>query len=119
MSNTHGKKQSAAAKAGAFSLTFVMLFAITYGFLAVVDVLPEPADRVISDTKAPSHTVTVITSLAENPVRISAMDISLDATIANPTSTNVEALDTLLLKGAVRNPTSAKLGLDGLVLLFG
>ena len=37
----------------------------------------------------------------------------------NPSSTKVAALDEALLKGAVRYPTSAKLGQTGTVLLFG
>ena len=37
----------------------------------------------------------------------------------NPTITTVAVLDKELLKGAVRYPTSAKLGEDGNVVLFG
>ena len=55
---------------------------------------------------------------AEAPVRVAAGDIRLDAAVANPTSTNVEVLDQALLKGAVRYPTSAELGVNGTVLIF-
>ena len=37
----------------------------------------------------------------------------------NPETTDVPTLDSLLLKGAVRYPTSAKLGENGNVVLFG
>ncbi|OYV27545.1 MAG: hypothetical protein B7W98_01560, partial [Parcubacteria group bacterium 20-58-5] len=41
------------------------------------------------------------------------------ATIANPTTTDANVLDEYLLKGAVRYPTSARLGETGNVVLFG
>ena len=101
-------------RTGVFSVTFVLLFALTYGFLAVVDALPDPSNK-------PSHSNVVATASAspEAPVRVVAADINLDATVANPTSTNVDTLDSLLLSGAVRYPTSAMLGVNGTVLLFG
>jgi LPXTG-site transpeptidase (sortase) family protein len=56
---------------------------------------------------------------AEEPVKISIPTISLSASVANPTTTDVGVLDGFLLKGAVRYPTSAKLGEIGNVVLFG
>lgn len=56
---------------------------------------------------------------AEEPMKIVIPKISLTATIANPTTARIELLDTYLLKGAVRYPTSAKLGEIGNVVLFG
>ena len=53
------------------------------------------------------------------PTSISIPAIKLSATIANPETTDIEALDKLLLNGAVRYPTSAKLGEAGNVVLFG
>ncbi|MBU6490646.1 sortase [Patescibacteria group bacterium] len=55
----------------------------------------------------------------ELPTKISIPAIQLSAAIANPDTTNVEALDALLLSGAVRYPTSARLGETGNVVLFG
>jgi LPXTG-site transpeptidase (sortase) family protein len=55
----------------------------------------------------------------ENPVKIEIPKTKLVAPIANPTTTNVNALDTLLLKGAVRYPSSGLLGQNGNVIIFG
>jgi LPXTG-site transpeptidase (sortase) family protein len=100
---------------GAFLITFVLLFAATYGFLAVVDALPETS----SGTKDTSHIATQVASAPEAPVRIKALDIGLDANVTNPKTTDLDALDAALEDGAVRYPTSALLGQEGTVLLFG
>lgn len=55
----------------------------------------------------------------EDPVRIEIPAIQLAASISNPTTTNAEVLDQKLLSGAVRYPTSAKLGETGNVVVFG
>ncbi len=57
--------------------------------------------------------------VVEEPVRIEIPAIQLTASISNPTTTNVDVLDQKLLSGAVRYPTSAKLGETGNVVLFG
>ena len=100
---------------GAFAVTFVLLFVLMYGFLAAVDSLPDPSNK----KPVPSAEMTVTPTAPEAPTRIIADSISLDVTVANPLSTNVDTLDADLLKGAVRYPTSAKLGVDGTVLIFG
>ena len=56
---------------------------------------------------------------SEIPLRIVAKSIGLDKTIANPSSTDVEVLDAALQGGTVRYPTSARLGEEGTVLIFG
>lgn len=58
-------------------------------------------------------------AVSELPTRIEISAINLSATITNPMTTNVEVLDENLLKGAVRYPSSAKLGEMGNVVLFG
>ena len=62
----------------------------------------------ISDVQAPGL-----------PVRIVAKSIGLDKTVANPDATDVETLDKALQGGTVRYPTSARLGEEGTVLIFG
>ncbi|MEK7125993.1 MAG: sortase, partial [Patescibacteria group bacterium] len=52
-------------------------------------------------------------------IKIEISKIGLSAVIVNPTTTDIAALDKELLKGAVRYPTSAKLGEIGNVVLFG
>ena len=55
----------------------------------------------------------------ELPVKITIPKIGLSATVVNPESTSIAVLDSWLLKGAVRYPTSSKLGETGNVVLFG
>lgn len=55
----------------------------------------------------------------EAPVKVVIKKIGLNVSISNPDSTDVEVLDQNLLHGAVRYPSSALLGVDGTMLLFG
>lgn len=108
-----------------FSVAFVIFFFAMLGFLGFADALPEPSKiAAASDTqdvpKTAQKTATKVkTTVAENPVRITIAKLGMDVTIANPVSTKVAVLDEALLGGAVRYPTSAKLGAEGTVLLFG
>lgn len=103
-----------------FLVAFVIFAALTISFLSFMDVLPEPISQ--SSAQA-SHTpvaqAQVKNTKAENPVRITIEKLGMDVTIKNPESTKVSVLDEALLSGAVRYPTSARLGQDGTVLLFG
>jgi LPXTG-site transpeptidase (sortase) family protein len=112
------------ARKWSFLVLSVFVFLLSVYLLAALDLLPDPA--------APAPTVSLSSSplvaagaeapaipASEAPVKIEIPSISLSATIANPTTTDIEALDQLLLKGAVRYPTSAKLNEDGNVVLFG
>ena len=56
---------------------------------------------------------------AEDPVKIVIPTIGLSATVANPVTTDIKILDQNLLTGAVRYPTSARLGETGNVVIFG
>lgn len=103
----------------------ILVFAITVYALWRLDLLPNPpkaAPQVaVSTSPLVAATGTPAASLAgpELPVKIDIPAISLSAKVADPDTTNVEALDKLLLSGAVHYPTSAKLGEDGNVVLFG
>ena len=101
-----------------FGLTFVALFALTYAFMAAVDALPEP---ITQNTNMGTSDVprTSDVQVAELPVRVAAKSIGLDNTVLNPESTGVAELYAALLKGTVRYPTSALLGVDGTTLIFG
>lgn len=104
----------------------IVVFVASIVMLAKCDLLPNPARAAAepvtptvalsSNIKAASSTPT---SVVENPVKIEIEKIGLAVTIANPTTTDIEALDEYLLKGAARYPTSAKLGEVGNVVLFG
>ena len=105
------------SRLGAFLVTFVLLMLLTVVFLGAVDVLPEHSG---SNNATSEHSHSVSTkNTPDMPVRIVAKNIGLDATVVNPTSINTDILDTALTHGAVRYPTSALLGVNGTVLLFG
>lgn len=70
------------------------------------------ADAVAVATTTPAAVI-------EDPLRIAIPAIELSAAISNPTTTDTAVLDGKLLSGAVRYPTSAKLGETGNVVLFG
>jgi len=117
------------AKSGAFALVFLLLFGLTFGFLALVGATPEAPgtagvdlDIDTSPSPTPIYTPTgspTPPSAGQKPTRIVIKKIGVDASVLNPSSTNVDILDRELLKGAVRYPTSGLLGQNGTVLLFG
>lgn len=53
------------------------------------------------------------------PVRIEIPKVGIEATVSNPETTDLNGLDEALLSGTVRYPTSAKLGEEGNVVIFG
>lgn len=99
---------------------FALVFFTNVVSLAKLDLLPNP---VLSAAAERAPTVTLATSTSpttspEDPTKIEIPTIGLSATIANPTTTSLEALDAYLLKGAARYPTSARLNEAGNVVLF-
>lgn len=111
----------AGRRAYARKLSFLGVFAVIFlgsvTILGKLELLPEtPLTPVVPAT---AQSVAVLPVVVELPTKIEIPAISLTATIANPTATNIEILDKELLKGAVRYPTSAKLGETGNVVLFG
>jgi len=102
---------------------FLVVFAGSVVTLAHFDLLPNPPSAPAA-VAAQAVAVSIAQTLApitqpEDPMSIQIPAIHLSATITNPTTTSISALDALLLKGAVRYPTSARLGEDGNVVLFG
>lgn len=116
MQRNRGVIGNIAQRPGAFLLTFVVFFGLMVVFMAAVDALPEPLP-----TAAPAQTEeeAVAPAAAEAPVRIVAATIGMDVSIENPGTTDIGVLDDALLRGAVRWPTSAMLGVEGTVFLFG
>jgi len=104
----------------AFSVAFLAFFFIAYATLATVGATPNPLPATTSDTTvATDNTVAATQDNPEAPVRVVAKDIGLDITVVNPESTDISVLDDALTEGAVHYPTSAPLGINGTVLLFG
>jgi LPXTG-site transpeptidase (sortase) family protein len=101
-----------------FALTFVVLFCLTYAFLAAVDSLPEPRDEGVAHK--PTDTPVVVQPTApELPVRVVAQDIGLDWKVLNPQSTDTDALNAAVDEAPMRWPTSGRLGENGTIALFG
>jgi len=75
----------------------------------------ESPKSVVPAVSASSKSVTT----AGSPIKILIPSINLSVTVQNPTSLDAEVLDRGLLKGAVRYPTSAKLGEKGNMVIFG
>lgn len=114
----------------AFLALFLLVLAGSIAMLARLDLLPDYPP--VSADQALSPVVTLATSAPrqadissapvtqpESPEKIEIPTLGLSATIANPTVTDVPTLDAWLLKGAVRYPTSAKLGEGGNIVIFG
>lgn len=115
------------AKKWSFLGVFVIVFFGSLLTLAQLDLLPQPspaptAPQVVfsaSPLVAGGADASSATAQSELPTSITIPAIQLAVNIANPETTDISALDALLLKGAVRYPTSAKLGETGNVVLFG
>ncbi|MHB8660366.1 MAG: sortase [Minisyncoccota bacterium] len=115
------------ARKWSFLGVFAVVFLGSVVALARLDLLPDvpptPVDPTV--TLAASSPAAADTNGSaskiepEFPTSIAIPAIKLSVKISNPDTTNVDALDQLLLKGAVRYPTSAKLGEMGNVVLFG
>ena len=111
-----------------FAFTFVAIFVLMYAFFGALDLLPDPltpqaiggqnglVEATPDATRGPFGSQS---AEGELPVRVVANKVGLDVSVSNTDSTDVDTLDSLLLKGAVRYPTSATLGVEGTVLIFG
>ncbi|MCX6790093.1 MAG: sortase [Candidatus Kaiserbacteria bacterium] len=105
-------------------LSFCVFF-LNVLMLGKLDLLPQAipvkasSPEVLVAAKKVVATSTPVVLLSELPVKIEIPAIKLSTSIANPVSTVIATLDQELLKGAVRYPTSAKLGETGNIVLFG
>ncbi len=100
-----------------FTVVFFAFFILTLLFLAAVGATP---DAPTPSTEPQTTNVAVTNSgTPEAPVRIVASTIGLDIVVQDPTTTDITTLDADLLQGAVHYPTSADLGVNGTVLIFG
>ncbi len=112
------------ARKWTFLGVFAFVFAASVVVLGACDLLPGAAPTKIAPAMLSSDVIIAVSApvqvaVIESPMKIEIPSINLSATIANPTTTDIEALDAELLRGAVRYPTSAKLGETGNVVLFG
>jgi LPXTG-site transpeptidase (sortase) family protein len=105
-----------------FLSVFLLLFFFSYVTLQAAGLVPRslivwrsPAS-VVTPTETPNELIEVE---GEFPLRIEVPAVGVAATVSNPNTTNIDALDRALLAGAVRYPGTAKLGEEGNVLIFG
>lgn len=78
--------------------------------------LPELGDT--DTTAVPAATTTAPRFEGVLPKHIAIPAVNIDLPIQNPSTKNVDALDALLVNGPARYVESAKLGVDGNVLIF-
>src|SRR3989344_3425259 len=113
--------KQAYARKWSFLGLFAVAFFCSMFVLAQLDLLPETAPAIVltASSSEAASTSAAVQAVVELPTKILIPAIGLSATIANPEATSVAVLDGELLKGAVRYPTSAKLGEEGNLVLFG
>lgn len=108
-----------------FLFVCVGVIALTYGFLALIDFLPEKpsatslneeVQEAIPDTET---TEIFVTDDASYPTRIIFDSLDKEISIVNPESDSVPALDAALLEGAVRHPDSADFKNTGTIFILG
>lgn len=109
-----------------FLAVFVLAFLTCVWILGRLDLLPEPDTSkslsTVTVAKAsdsfPTQKEVVVTESLEKPLRVVAKSVGVDVVVNNPVKTDIASLDASLLTGAVRYPTSAKLGENGNVVIF-
>lgn len=114
-----------------FLAAFLLAFFITLSSLVALGVAPSFMIIAQGTPFVPVHSTTTpstggadFTPLfepgsGEMPVGIEIPVIGVKANVTNPQATDVNVLDAALLKGAVRYPTSARMGEAGNVIIFG
>lgn len=111
--------QKAYAQKWGFFVVFGLVFFTSITVLGALDLLPEP--KVAATGRIPSLVAAPVAAVEnpEYPTGIEIPSIGVEASVENPASTNIAALDAALLKGAVRYPSSSKLGEEGNLIIFG
>jgi LPXTG-site transpeptidase (sortase) family protein len=102
------------------SLFFICVFAVSFLVLYLLNLVPtELKDQNITTEPIGVASTTVVAGKQyELPIRISIEKIGVNSIVQNPTTTNVYALDDLLLHGVVRYPGSGLPG-QGNMFFFG
>lgn len=118
-----------------FGVFFLTVF-VSYLFLYLIDVYPEPktateAEEVMVEAVEDAVALTsgvhvehgdeqeMVVQTGEMPVQISLDSIGREVTVLNPVSADLATLEADLQKGVIRHPDSAELGQDGNVVILG
>ena len=115
----HGAAAKTWNRKWSFLGLFLFMFFATTGVLGALDLLPETAEVARTDSASLSASASLALERTEKPTVIEIPRLDLKVSVANPTSTDVPTLDRALLDGVVRYPTSAELGEQGNVIIFG
>ena len=108
-----------------FFFVCVGVIALTYGFLVLIDFLPEkpsaisPNEEVQEAISDPDTSEVFATDDTMYPTRIIFDSLDKEVSIANPVSDSVADLDSALLHGAVRHPDSADFKNTGTIFILG
>lgn len=111
--------RKASSKKLSFLGVFVWVMLVSTGIAGKLDVLPNPPEKVVAQTPVLAATPRSALAAPEEPVAILIPELDISETISNPKTTDVAVLDDALLTGVVRYPTSALLGAEGNVIIFG
>lgn len=122
--NMHELYMQIKLRKGPFLLVFFIVMLLTYGFLVLIDFVPEPVSE---ETEEEQVEVPAAVAAEEEPRRnIDALPDSIyfdalkkEIEILNPTSRAIEDLDAALLEGAVRHPDSADFVDEGNIFILG
>jgi LPXTG-site transpeptidase (sortase) family protein len=119
-------------KKWSFLAAFLAVFFVTLSGLVAIGLAPSfvmfipreavfvpPATRPIATSTPVGIDPLFARGEGELPIGIDIPSIGVKANVENPTKTDIPSLDEALLSGAVRYPTSARLGEEGNVLIFG
>jgi LPXTG-site transpeptidase (sortase) family protein len=123
------------AKKWVFAVIFSLVLLVTTSIAGAFDVLPNPLVTVVAPSASPIVSKIALTKknliagpslrtapeaqVTEEPLKIEVPRLKIVETVNNPKSTDVKVLDDALLSGVVRYPTSAQLGENGNVIIFG
>ena len=111
--------QKAVSRKWSFLAVFALVFLTSYSTLVALDVVPNPPKIAQNTATLTASAIEAIQADPELPTRIDIPAIELSVAVSNPESTKVSVLDAALLDGAVRYPSSSKLGEAGNVIIFG
>jgi len=102
------------------TIFFLVVFAISFAVLYLLNFVPnELQDQNITTEPTDVASTTIVNKKEyELPIRISIEKIDVNSIVQNPTTTNIYALDDLLLHGVVRYPGSGLPG-EGNMFFFG
>lgn len=111
--------QAAYSQKWSFLALFVLMLFVSVSTAAALDMLPNPRPVASGDSENLVAGVVEAAISPELPTKIEIPSIKLSQPVANPASTDIAVLDSALLKGPVRYPSSSKLGEGGNLIMFG